>query len=373
MTAIVLILLLYVCILAETISLNFHSDIVLGKNDKEKKKTPTIIPWVQVAPQLLGADVISIDSLAVYNGYLYGGTENAGKLVRWNGANAWVVVAPQLVETEIRSLAVFNGKLYGGTGTSGRLYEWNGVNAWVQVAPQLNINEQRVYSLAVYNGKLYGSTNFGSLLQWNGVNAWVKVASAGAVECLIVFNNGLYGVGTGQLFRWNDVNAWVRVANQLGGVTVYSLAAFNGKLYGGTGSLAPSTSDAGLYEWNGINAWVRVASKGVGEATIFSLAAYNGKLFGGTFPRGKLLMWNGADAWVEMAQLIGTSTITIQSLAVFNGRLYGGTASGRLYEFYYTETTTQTDETSQSIVDSSLEGTRVRTVRHTTDLTPWIA
>ena len=41
-----------------------------------------------------------------------------------------------------------------------------------------------------------------------------------------------------------------------------------------------------LYEWNGVNAWVEVAPKLGAETIIYSLAVYNGKLYGGTYANG---------------------------------------------------------------------------------------
>ena len=105
--------------------------------------------WVQKAPY---SGEKWIRSLCVYNGKLYGGTSENGKLYEWNGTDAWVVKAPKLgAETNIISLCVYNGKLYGGTQQSGKLYEWNGVNAWVEKAPQLG-GEMFIYSLCVYYG-----------------------------------------------------------------------------------------------------------------------------------------------------------------------------------------------------------------------------
>ena len=51
----------------------------------------------------------------------------------------WASVAPKLAaEVAINELVILNDKVYGGTGViTGELYEWNGANAWVSVAPPL--------------------------------------------------------------------------------------------------------------------------------------------------------------------------------------------------------------------------------------------
>ena len=56
--------------------------------------------------------------------------------------------ASSTAETSINSLAVFNNKLYGGTSPNGKLYEWNGADAWVEKAPKLG-SETTINSLAV--------------------------------------------------------------------------------------------------------------------------------------------------------------------------------------------------------------------------------
>ncbi len=289
--------------------------------------------WEEKAPQLNSQSYIQ--SLAAFNGKLYGGTQPNGKLFEWNGTNAWVEVAPQLnAQTAIFSLAVFNGKLYGGTGPNGRLFEWNGSNAWVEVAPQLN-SQTYINSLAVFNGKLYGGTfPNGKLFEWNGTNAWVEVApqlnSQTRIFSLAVFNGKLYGVtGTnGKLFEWNGTNAWVEVAPQLNSQTyIMSLAVFNGKLYGGT------FPNGKLFEWNGSNAWIEVAPQLNSQTFIYSLAVYNGKLYGGTSSGGRLFEWNGTNAWIEVANKLNVET-NIMCLTVFNNKIYGGTyPNAKLFEW----------------------------------------
>ena len=99
-----------------------HSNYVLRKNYVIVGGTA----WTEKAPKLGGESFIN--SLCVYNGKLYGGTAEGGKLYEWNGTNAWVEKAPKLGgETHILSLCVYNGKLYGGTYSNGKLYEWNAI------------------------------------------------------------------------------------------------------------------------------------------------------------------------------------------------------------------------------------------------------
>ena len=288
--------------------------------------------WVQRAPQLNLQ--VTILSMAVYNGKLYGGTSNGGRLFEWNGVNLWVQVAPQLgAITEIYSLAVYNGKLYGSTNVSGRLYEWNDVNLWVSVAPQLGA-ATTITGLAVYNDKLYGSTSIGSLYEWNDVNLWVEVAPVFGAEVYLfnleVYNNKLYAGSNpnGNLLEWDDVNTWVQAAPQLNlQASIRSMSVYNGKLYGGTGA------GGRLFEWDGVNLWVQVAPQLGAITEIYSLAVYNDTLYSGTNITGRLYEWNDVNLWVQVAPQLGVET-TINSLAAYNYRLYGGTTNlGNLYEW----------------------------------------
>ena len=79
--------------------------------------------------------------------------------------------------------------------------------------------------------------------------------------------------------------------------------------------------------------WVEVAPQLNAETYIYSLAVYNGKLYGGTYPSAKLYEWNGVNAWTEVAPQLNAQT-NIYTLAVYNGKLYCGTISlGRLFEY----------------------------------------
>ncbi len=43
-------------------------------------------------------------------------------------------------EQFIQTLAVFNDKLYGGTANNGKLFEWDGVDTWVRKAVRAGEN-----------------------------------------------------------------------------------------------------------------------------------------------------------------------------------------------------------------------------------------
>ena len=273
--------------------------------------------WAEVAGQLNSQNAIY--SLVVLNDELYGGTSPGGRLFKYNGTDAWVEVAPLLnSQTIIWSLVVLNGKIYGGTSPWGKLFEWNGSNAWVEVAPQLNAQAE-IRSLVVLNGKIYGCTyNGGRLFEWNGSNAWVQVAprlNNLITYCIAVFNGKIYAgiYNTGLLYEWNGSNAWVQVAPQLNSQqSIDSLVVFNSKLYGGAGI---NLTGGRLFEWNDVNAWVEKAPTFNGQGWLYGMVVLNNKLYGCTTPNGRLFQWNGTDAWIQKAPQLGSET-NLRSLIV---------------------------------------------------------
>jgi hypothetical protein len=287
--------------------------------------------WVQVAPKL-GVQT-TISTLVEYNDKIYGSSAYSGRLYEWNGTDAWVEVAPVHSNMAAGFLVVYNNKIYG-SGSSGYLLEWNGVDAWADVAQMLGY--AYIYPLIVYNNKIYGGTDAGRLYEWNGTNAWVNKTYpppnpvAWSIKILFEYDGILYGVDQySSVFLWDDIhNVWIYI-NKITGLTTPITGCsvlFNDKIY-------CSGVSGKLYEWNGIDDWTQIAPQYESESTIYSLALYNNKIYGGTYPGGHLLEWNGTDAWVEVVPKQGNET-RILSLVVYHGKLYGGTyPNGNLVEW----------------------------------------
>jgi len=95
--------------------------------------------WVEVAPTLNNQSVIT--ELVVFNNgsgdALYGGTGDNANLFKWNGTNAWIEVALQIITNDfkIESLAVFNNILYGGTSFGGKLFQFVEPSPTTTLAP----------------------------------------------------------------------------------------------------------------------------------------------------------------------------------------------------------------------------------------------
>jgi len=296
--------------------------------------------WIIVAETAL---TLASSNLCIFNDKLYLGSSSLGTLYEWDGDATWVEVAPRLGSFAggVKALCVFNGKLYGGTEESppatGRLLEWNDVDAWVEVAPNLT-GDPYAYSyvncLYVFNNELYNGTRSRSLLKWNGTNAWVKVAQAAAdlneIYCLCEYNGSLYlGSGiNGQLWVLSG-GTITKVAPGLSTYNyIYALIVHNDKLYG-------SSRRGPLLEWNDSNAWVEVAPEFAGgDTSCTQLVVFRNKIYRGE-QSGKLIAWNDIDAWEEKSPNVGNTNV--KSLVLHDSTIYGVADSGELKKFNYSD------------------------------------
>jgi len=120
-----------------------------------------------------------ISSLVLSNdGDIYG--ECGGHLLRFDNIDTWEEkAAPYESETGGLSLIKLDdGNIYGGSSPHGNLLKYNGVDAWVQVAPQLI--ETVIYKLIISSdGRIYGCTGaHGNLLKWSNVYTVVTIQPA---------------------------------------------------------------------------------------------------------------------------------------------------------------------------------------------------
>jgi hypothetical protein len=197
--------------------------------------------------------------------------DGAGRLLQWNGVNAWTVAAPQLTLGEAPlSLAVLGGSIYAGTSPSGLLYKWNGTNAWVKVASQYGTIPTML--LIVYNGEIYGLGFIGSsytptgvpLVKWDGVSSWIEVApmfSPPQYLSSAVVHDGILYIGTGYtdsgtfyggyLLHLEGSSLVLSADRTLSdgddaGSVITSLVEFNGHIYG-INERQPSTYGGDLF------------------------------------------------------------------------------------------------------------------------------
>jgi len=225
-----------------------------------------MMAWTQKLPDFPSAD--QIFCLNSFEGKLYAGTGNQGDLLEWDNVSAtWAEVASGagFSITSVNDLIQYNGKLYGCGG--GKLLEWNGSNAWVSKASGAS---GVLKTLCVYGGSIFASGSAGILYEWAGSGNWVQRAplfdTLQYVRDIIVFNNKIYGSTSrapglgGKLLEWNGTNAWVEVADTFnsGVIGVFAMVELGGELYGCTGDTIIVQYPA-ILKWNGTDAWVEVA------------------------------------------------------------------------------------------------------------------
>lgn len=271
--------------------------------------------------------------LAEFESELYGSMAS-GKLYKWNGTNAWTLVAAVLGSQYCRCLAVHDGVLYGGTHTEGKLYRLNAAkNAWEVVAAQLGGYPVTIYELASFDGDLYAATNKGQLYRFTG-SAWEVAAdvlnSQAVIVSLAVYDDRLYG-GTsagGRLFRLNVAkNAWEQMAGQYESETaIYNLLVHDD---GGGDALYGDTNTGILLKWDDSSAWTLMADATADGVQFNDVISFEGRIYGGIYGYIRLYQWDGADDWI----LVDSTTQTM-ALAEFNCKMYNGTnPNAVLYEF----------------------------------------
>jgi hypothetical protein len=253
----------------------------------------------------------SIDSMTVFNGYLYFGTTGGGTagadtgkaaVYRWDGGTTFTLINTTLGQfstnatattliTTVTSMVVYKGVLHIGTSKTGaaEVYMYNG-GTGASVFSSLNAAAgtffadtvvNTVTSMVVYNGLLVigtAKTNAAAVYYYAGdyeTDAWDRFSTEAAgnfdtaagkdeVSALIVYNGQLIasvsdganaalfklteGYGKSELPLFKKINP---TAGTFGSQTtvdyVKSMAVYNGSLYVGT---QDATTLTGVYRYN---------------------------------------------------------------------------------------------------------------------------
>ena len=152
-------------------------------------------------------------------------------------------------------------------------------------------------------------------------------ASSWSWITLAVYNGKLYG-GTGSLgyvYRYDGGSTWTSVGQLGTNSEVYSLAVYGGKLYGGAGMKVYRYNDDGA-------TWTDVGQLGTNSYFVLSLTVYDGNLYSGTYSSGRVYRYDGGSIWTDVGRLGFNGQV--HSLAVYDGKLYGGTyPSGKVYRY----------------------------------------
>ncbi|HOY30434.1 MAG TPA: T9SS type A sorting domain-containing protein [Bacteroidales bacterium] len=212
-----------------------------------------------------------------------------------------------------------------------------------------------VYSLTKYKNEIYAGGSFlfvdsitvNGIAKWNGIK-WDSLqkgvtfnsGSWGKIWFFLVFNDELYAGGMFEkagsisarnIAKW-DGNNWSNVGNyNYNGSTIFTMAAYNGKLYA-AGIIQDSLNNPiNIVCWDGIK-WEIVGGgiKGL-QSMIYGMAVYNGELYvGGNFSKADgntgdfIQKWNGG-TWSEVGGGVSGqygNNVPVRRFQVFNNELW---------------------------------------------------
>ena len=261
---------------------------------------------------------IAVSAFAVFSNKLYVGTEKCWQNEIWRTANGYdfECVATNafnfMSDHRIQSLCVFNNYLYAGTSFFGQVWRTADGTNWEQV----NIdgfgdwNNQDIV-LCVFNNWLYAGTYNsaeGSEI-WrspDGIN-WTNVSSGGwgtgdsRINSMISFNGYIYASDDGGLvYRSFDGTTWEQITDDGFGSygSIVSFAVYSNYIYagsqwgllGGCRLYRSKTGDSGT--------WVQVNENGFGNANndgLVSMTVFSNSLFCGTYNSAE-----GCEVWSDL-------------------------------------------------------------------------
>jgi hypothetical protein len=248
----------------------------------------------------------------------------------------WELVAPAYGgEYYIRHMIEFGGYIYGVTswvwthGGGGALLRWNGVDAWDLVAPvsTFSVNPAHLTKAGIY---LFAPTGGGCLQRWNNFDAWTNVTSAWSQSLTSSFYYGgeIYCVDYfGLLKKWNGVADWAADPSQpTGGVSAQTGESFfeiGGNLY--CQSIAST-----IQEWPGSGSWSTVVTPGVwlSSFVVVGVLAYAYESAGSALYEIDV---SGGTATLVAAAIPAALQLTM--LINFLDEVYGLASTGDLYHW----------------------------------------
>lgn len=290
-------------------------------------------------------EAILIYSLAVHDGALYAGTcvagtNQAGRVYRFDGDQSWIDCGAPDRCNAVSALAVYDGHLnaavskYRLAGSSltesenpypgGKIYRYDGDGTWELVGTLPEV--QAINGLAVFRGKLYASSMYApaGLFRYDGDQNWTNCGSPGGkrVEALAVYNGFLFATGydEGAIYRF-DGSDWTHCGNLADNTQTYSFAIHHGRLYVGT------WRSGRVYRYEADNHWTDMGQLGE-ELEVMGMAIYNGGLFAGTLPLAEVYRFDGPNQWKNTGRVDLTPDVRYRrawTMAVFDGRLFVGT------------------------------------------------
>jgi hypothetical protein len=157
----------------------------------------------------VGPSVTIYSVLIVSYTIMYFGMSD-GTLRTYAGSGSDTQVSPAIVADLVLDLVYFDSSIYGVC--AGKLLKWNGTDAWVEISAAYN--GESIRRMAVLGSYIYAGTSTGNIIKSNGTDAWELVAgSLGRVDSVI--GDGVYvvsGSEQGDLYKIDttaSVNGYV--------------------------------------------------------------------------------------------------------------------------------------------------------------------
>ena len=115
-----------------------------------------------------------VESLGVYNGYLWATSYDGGRVYRYDG-NSWRDFGQLGDNTQTYSFAIHHGRLCVGTWPSGKVFRLTADESWEDTG-RLG-EELEVMGMLVHNGQLYaGTLPLAEVYRYDGGQTWTKTA-----------------------------------------------------------------------------------------------------------------------------------------------------------------------------------------------------
>jgi hypothetical protein len=115
-----------------------------------------------------------VESLGVFNGYLWATSYDGGRVYRFDG-ETWQDFGQLAENTQTYSFAVHRGQLCVGTWPSGRVYRLSADDSWEDLG-RLG-EELEVMGMVVHNGQFYaGTLPLAEVYRYDGAQTWTRTA-----------------------------------------------------------------------------------------------------------------------------------------------------------------------------------------------------
>jgi photosystem II stability/assembly factor-like uncharacterized protein len=232
---------------------------------------------------------------------------------------SWTPVNSGLTNLLIESLTVNGNALFAGTTGGGVFRSTDDGARWTQI--NSGLTSSRVYSFVVSGMYLFAGTSGGVFRSRNNGTNWTDSGLTDhTIAALAVEGTYIYAGTTGGVFRSADDGAsWTQINFGLGNSPVYSFAAIDTILFGGS-------PGGGVFRSNNHGASWAQAKAGLTNADVRSLAVFDSVLFAGTLD-GLYLSTNNGTTWNPA----GLPSTYVTSLVVNGRNLFAGTSGEGVY------------------------------------------